>query len=149
MGRAFAAVIVGYITMFLVVVVGTYLAYRIMGGNQAFLPGKWEPSLRWVAVASTLDLAAAIIGGWVCMKIDRSPTRVYVLIGVVLVLGAVGTVLEMVKAAPTEPRTSGAFGFFEAMQKGHRPVWVSALYAVLAAIGVWIGGMATRRKSAA
>lgn len=131
--------------MVVIVFAGLSVAYMIMGGNQAFLPGSFEASKRWLAVMFTVDAAAAIIGGWACAKVARSLTPLYVLIGIVVVYGGIEAALAFQAAPPAEVRTS-APPLADAMTKAYQPGWAAAMHPVIGAIGAWVGAKAAGCK---
>ena len=100
MGRAILSVIAGYFTMFVIVMVGLTGAYLAMGTDKAFQPGVYDVSTLWIGVWAAVSIIAAVIGGLVAGKIARTMTPVWVLIGIVLVLGLLQAVGIMVAPEP-------------------------------------------------
>ena len=146
MGRAILSVIAGYFTMFVIVMVALTAAYLSMGSDKAFQPGVYDISTLWISVWAAVSIIAAIAGGLVAGKIARSMTPVWVLIGIVLVLGglqAVGIILAPEPAAEELVRT-GDVPNLEAMKKARQPVWIAVLNPIIGAAGVLVGARMAR-----
>lgn len=140
MGRAIAAVIAGYVTMFVVIFATFTGAYLAMGADRAFKPGTYEVSTLWIGAAFALGLIAALLGGVVCRAIAKVPKQVVILAGVVMLLGALTAYFETKKQDPG-PRTV-AVSNMEAMTKAVQPRWITLANPILGAVGVMLGGRA-------
>ena len=67
--RSVLGVIVGYLAIFAVIFCVLTVAYLGMGPERAFQPGSFQPSILWDAVEIVIGLAAAAVGGFVCIAI--------------------------------------------------------------------------------
>ena len=150
MGRAILSVIVGYFTMFVIVMVGLTGAYLAMGTDNAFQPGTYDVSTLWIGVWAAVSIIAAVVGGLVAGKIARTMTPIWVLIGIVLVLGLLQAVGIMVAPEPAaeELVRAGDVPNFEAMMKARQPVWMAVLNPLIGAAGVLVGARMAGRCAA-
>ncbi|NIQ25985.1 MAG: hypothetical protein GTN88_05455, partial [Gammaproteobacteria bacterium] len=150
MGRAVAAVIVGYVTMFAVVFVSFSLAFLAMGVDNAFRAGSYEVSGLWIVVSIVLGFIAAVIGGLVCAKIAKGGKAPKALAVVVLALGLILAVPVITKSGEAVPEVrTESVGPMEAMQQAEQPVWIALLNPILGAVGVLVGaGLSARRRTA-
>ncbi len=149
MGRAIAAVIVGYVLMFIIVFVSFSVAFLAMGVDSAFRPGSYDVSGLWIVVSIVLGFIAAVIGGLVCAAIAKGGNASKALAAVVLVLGLIFAVPAITKSdeAPPAARTENV-GPVEAMQQAQQPVWIALLNPLLGAVGVLVGaGIYARGKT--
>jgi hypothetical protein len=104
MGRTIAGVVAGFGAMFLTVFLSLTVAYLAMGTERAFQPGSFEVTGAWLAVMFVVNIAAALVGGFVCAAIAPSPKAPIALAVVVLVLGllsAIPALLPPPESAPT------------------------------------------------
>lgn len=144
--RAFGGVLLGYLMMAAFVFLSFSLAYWVLGPDRAFEPGVFRVTSLWIATSFMLGLAAAILGGYVCEAIARTPGPAKVLALVVLLLGFAFAVPVMTTSSPAPPR-EGAVSNTEAMQNARQPTWVALLNPLLGAVGVLIGaGMRGGRR---
>lgn len=150
MGRAILAVVAGYATMFVVVFAGLTGAYLGIGADRAFEPGSYEVSKVWLGVWLAVSVIAAVLGGVVCGKIARTMTPVWVLVGLVVVLGALqaGGVALSPKPTPAELARAGDVPNMEAMMKARSPLWVAVMNPLIGGAGVVAGAGTTRRREA-
>ena len=132
--RNFWAVVLGFIVM-TVVGVGA-LAWARLGAEGSFQPESWVPSALWIALSVVIVLVAPTIGGVVCAKVATSDWAVWVLAGVVLVLG--------VSAALPEPPVAAS-----PTNAAREPQWLTWLIPLLGAAGVLFGAKLARRERAA
>lgn len=145
MARTIAGVVVGYLVMVLVVVASFSLAYLAMGADAAFKPVTYEPSVLWIAVSFALGFIGAVLGGWVCAAIARTPTATTALAVILLVLGVVIAIPSFTQTVAPKPRL-GPVGHMEAMQSGQTPAWVAVLNPIVGAVGVMLGGRLRKRQ---
>lgn len=126
MGRNLGAAVLGYVVMNIVVIVlslGLGLAVGIDGGS-ALIVG-----------SIVVGLLAALLGGIVCAKVATDPRGVWILIGVVVVLGVLFALMADV---PME-MVADMEGMEGAMDSMPEPSWLSWLNPVIGAVGVYIG----------
>jgi hypothetical protein len=138
--RNVLSVIAGYAAMFVFVFVTFTVAYLILGAEGSFQPGTYEVSGAWALLSIVLGLAAAILGGWVCMAIARNSKVAMVLAAVVLVLGILMAIPAFSEGGDDRPLVRGGdVGNMEAMQYARQPVWLLLLNPLLGAFGVILG----------
>ena len=140
MGRAIAAVVAGYVTMFAFVFVSLSVAYLVMGAERSFLPGSYAVSTNWVLVSFVLSFLAALAGGWVCRKLATTRKPVIILAVFVVVLGLGMAIPALQAPDPSTLVRSGDVGNFEAFSKARSPAWVSVLTPLVGAVGVLLAG---------
>src|SRR5712691_1972627 len=87
MARAIIAVIASYVVIFVLLFAGFTCAYLFMGPDNAFKPGSYQASNRWIAMSLVLSFAVAIIAGLICAVIAKGSRAPLALAIVVLVLG--------------------------------------------------------------
>jgi hypothetical protein len=147
MGRAIASVVVGYVAMFAAMFLAFSGLYLLLGQELSFQPGSYQPSMLWTVVSFALGMAAAVLGGFVCVWIARTATPPKVLAGVVLVIGLLSAVpVLMASATPTETRT-GEVGNLDAMMKAKQPAWVAVANPFVGLVGVLLGARLRRPKA--
>lgn len=140
MGRIVLGVIVGYLAMAVLVFATFSLAYLLMGADGAFRPGTYEVSPLWLAVSIGLGLAAAIVGGWVCVYVARSHKAAIVLAALVLVLGLAMAIPVLTQSGHIQlPPRSGPVSNMDAMERAQQPAWIALLNPLLGAFGVMTG----------
>lgn len=142
--RKILGVIAGYIVTAICIILFFTCAYLAMGADQAFKPGLYVPSNRWIVVSIILGFIAAVIGGYVSALIGKSGAAP-ILAGAVLVLGLIVGIMTVLTPATNETR-SGAVSNFEAMQKAQEPAWLALLNPFVGATGVIVGGKLRKRK---
>ena len=143
MGRLIGSVVVGYIVMFCVLFAVFSGAYFAIGAERAFLPGSYDASMLWNVLSVVLGLAAAVIGGMVCMTIAKDPRGPKWLAALVFVIGVAFAVPVLRQSPVSEPRPAG-LSMMEAMGKARQTPWTALLNPVIGVLGVMIGG---RRRS--
>ena len=148
MVRKIVGVIVGYVVIAVVVFLTFSLAYITMGAANAFQPGRFDPSLRWVVVSFFLSFVAALVGGYTCATIAKSKSAALVLAGIVVVLGIL-VAIPALTANDTRPNfRTGNVSNMEAMQKARTPGWVALMNPLIGAVGVMVGaGIREARSS--
>jgi len=139
MGRAIAAVVVGYIVMFIVVFVTLTGAYLALGTERAFKAGTYDVTPMWIGIWAVMSLVAAVAGGLVCRVIARGPKPPMMLAGIVLVLGLAMAIPAFLAEPTKEPRGSEVSNL-EAMAKAQQPPWTALLNPLVGAAGVVLGG---------
>lgn len=139
MGRAIAAVIVGYLVIFVAVFMLLSLLWVMLGPSGAFEPASFQTSTAWSLASLALGFVAAVLGGFVCARIARSAGPVKALAGLVLVLGLLFAIPAVMMEPSSEARADD-MPMFEAMSKAVTPPWVAFVNAFVGAAGVMVGG---------
>jgi hypothetical protein len=145
MARSIIGVIVGYLVMFVFVFVTFTIVYLAMGADRAFRPGSYETSTLWLAVSFILGTIAAVLGGVFCRLIARNMMAVYVLAGIVLVLGILFAIPSLT-SEPAESTRTAEVANLEAMQSARTPLIPAVLNPVIGALGAIIGGLLVERR---
>lgn len=145
MARTIVAVIVGYITMFVLVFVTFTGVFLLMGTEWSFKPNSFEASNRWIAMSLVANVIIGVAGGLVCAMIAKGGKAPMVLAIFVFALGLLLAVPQVFanKAGANQVRTSDLSNI-EAMQKATQPLWVPFTFPILGAMGVLIGGKLRR-----
>jgi undecaprenyl pyrophosphate phosphatase UppP len=147
MVRSIIAVIVSYITMFVLNFLAFVGLYTVLGPNQAFRPHSYLASTRWIAISLVIIFVTAVIGGLICSAIAKGGRAPLALAIVVLVLGLLLAVPSLMKAkANADLIRIGDVPQMEAAQKAYWPVWTPFTFPFISAIGVLIGGRLKRRS---
>ena len=147
MARSIIAVIVSYITMFVLNFLGFVCLYMIVGSNNAFRPHSWLASNRWIAMSFGIILIGGIIAGLLCSVIAKGGRAPLALAAVVLVLGLLLAIPSMAKAkANANMIRLGDVSSQEAAQKAYWPIWTPFTFPFIGAIGVLIGGRLRKRS---
>jgi hypothetical protein len=147
--RLIGAVMVGYVIIGIAVFAGLSGLWLAIGPDRAFQPGVYDVSMTWVLLSVVVGFVAALAGGWVARRIERTPTGPRVLAAVVFVLGIVLALPALFAEAPASVARAAGMSMFEAMQQAQTPVWVMLLNPVIGAIGVLVGGGAARSEGPA
>jgi MFS family permease len=142
MARTIGAVIAGYLAMALFIFATFTAAYLMMGAEGSFQAGSYEISGIWIAVSIVLSVIAALLGGWLCRLIGRSPKAPVALAALVLVLGILSAFLEMKKVVPAV--RLGDVNNMQAMQNAKTPAWLLFLNPVIGMAGVMAGSKLKR-----
>lgn len=136
--RQILGAIVGYIATFIVIFVTFSGAYLAMGTNTAFVPGKYDVSVTWIAISIVLGFIAAVVGGYVASLIGGSGA-VKIMAGIVIVLGIVTVIMVWMSPIPPDTRPADVSNL-EAMSKARTPIWLAILNPIIGIIGVMVGG---------
>ena len=143
MGRIIGAVVAGYLAMAGVIFLVCMGAYALMGAERVFKPGSWEPSIVWVLTMFISGFVAAMIGGWVALKIADSAQGSKWLAVLILVLGIVSSLFSRTTSPSKESRPAG-ISMMDARKNAYTPAWVALALPVIGVAGVLAGG---RRRS--
>ena len=145
MARTIIAVIVGYITMFILVFATFTCVFLLMGTEWSFKSNSFEASNNWIAMSLVANLIIGAIGGLVCALLAKGGRAPMVLAIVVFALGLLLAIPQVFanRAGANQVRTSNLSNM-EAMQKATQPLWVPFTFPILGAIGVLIGGKLKR-----
>jgi heme/copper-type cytochrome/quinol oxidase subunit 3 len=147
MARTIIGVIVGYVLMFLMNFAGFVTLYAVIGPNQAFEPGLYLASTKWIAISAVILLITGLIAGLVAALIARGGRASLALAIVVVVLGIVLAIPAMMKAQINSKLVrSGDVPQMQAAQLAYWPVWCPFLFPFISAAGVLVGGKLKRRS---
>jgi hypothetical protein len=145
--RAVLAVIVGYVVTSVLIFACFTGAYLLMGADNAFRPGSYDISHRWLALAFVVDFVAAVIGGLVCAAIAKGGKAPLALAALTLVLGVLLAIPSMMAVRNTGPTIRrGSVSNLEAMQRAKEPIWAPLLTPLVGAVGVLVGAKLKRRS---
>jgi amino acid transporter len=145
--RKVAGVIVGYVVMACLVFLTFSVAYLALGTDQAFKPGSYNISLRWIAVSLVLGVIAAIVGGYTCALIARSTRAAQVLAGIVVLLGLLIAIPALTGNDPRPSTRPRDVPNIQAMQNARTPKWFALLNPIVGAVGVLIGAGLRQRTA--
>ena len=146
MARAIIGVIAGYVVMFILNFLGFVTLYAVIGSDQAFKPGLFLASNKWIAISFVIIFITGTIAGLVCAAIAKGGKAPFALAIVVIVLGLLLAILAMMKAQANAKFVRGAnVPQMEAAQKAYWPTWTPFTFPVISAIGVLVGGRLKRR----
>lgn len=145
--RAILSVIVGYIVMFLWVVVTLAAAWFALGSEFAHNEGTLEASIGWSVLMMGMGAIGAVLGGLVTASIGRASAPVKVLAGIVFVLGLATAVYNMRRtreepAVPPEELTMA-----EAADLTKAPAWYDFGIPFVGCVGVLVGGRVRRGRA--
>ena len=147
MARAIVGVIIGYIVMFILNFLGFVTLYAVIGPDQAFEPGLYLASNKWIAISFAIIFITGIIAGLICAAIAKGGKAPLALAIVVIVLGLLLAIPAMIKAqANAKLVRAGNVPQMEAAQKAYWPTWTPFTFPIISAIGVLVGGKLKRRS---
>ncbi len=147
MARSIIAVIVSYITMFVLNFLGFVSLYMLIGQENAFKPRSYLASNRWIAISFAIIFVTAIIGGLICAAIAKGGKAPLALAIVVLVLGFLLAIPSVIKHKNNANLVRvGNVSSAEAARLAYWPVWTPFAFPIVGAIGVLIGGKLKRRS---
>jgi len=140
MVRNIFGVIMGYAAMFGFVFISFTVLYLILGADGSFEYGTYEVSIIWIIISSILGLAAAVLGGYLCVLISKNDKAALVLAALVFVLGIVMAIPALGQSADEvyEMRKSDVSNM-EAMQNAKQPGYILILNPIIGAFGVVSG----------
>lgn len=145
MARSIIGVIVGYVAMFLLNVAGFVTMYAVMGPDQAFEPGRYLASAKWIVVGFVMIFITAVIAGLVCAVIAKGGRAPLAMAVVVIVIGLLLAVPAMMKARNNAKLVrTGDVPSSEAAKLAYWPVWSPFAFPFVSAIGVIVGGKLKR-----
>ncbi|HMH42780.1 MAG TPA: hypothetical protein VK557_04810 [Pyrinomonadaceae bacterium] len=147
MAKGIIGVIVGYIVMFILNFLGFVTLYAVIGPHQAFKPGLYLASNRWIAISFVIIFITAIIAGLICAAIAKGGKGPLALAIVVIALGLLLAIPGTMKGqANAKLVRAGDVPQMEAAQKAYWPIWTPFTFPFISAIGVLIGGKLKRRS---
>lgn len=129
--RSFAAILAGFLTMVIIVVLGTALATALFvpGGMASMTQGTTPLPASYLTANLAVSLLAAVLGGWVAARLDAPG-------GQRAVFGLAVLVLAMSFANRAIPQTSA----------GTALTWYPWTLLVLGVTGALAGGWIRRRS---
>ena len=146
MARTIIGVIVGYVLMFILNFAAFVTMYAVMGADQAFEPGKYLASTKWIAVSFVMILITGTIAGLVCAVIARGGRAPLALAIAVVVLGILLAIPATMKAQINSKLVrTGDVPQMQAGQLAYWPVWCPFTFPFISAVGVLVGGRLKRR----
>jgi flagellar basal body-associated protein FliL len=139
----------GYAAMFGFVFISFTVLYLILGADGSFEYGTYEVSIIWIIISSILGLAAAVLGGYLCVLISKNDKAALVLAALVFVLGIVMAIPALGQSADEvyEMRKSDVSNM-EAMQNAKQPGYILILNPIIGAFGVVAGSKLKKGKTA-
>jgi heme/copper-type cytochrome/quinol oxidase subunit 3 len=146
MVRTVIGVIVGYVLMFILNFAGFVTLYAVIGQDQAFEPGRYLASTKWIAISFVIMLISGLIAGLVCALIAAGGRAPLALAIAVVVLGILLAIPAMLKANVNSKLVrAGDVPQMQAAQLAYWPVWCPFAFPFISAIGVMVGGKLKRR----
>ena len=140
MVRNILGVVLGYVAMFAFVFITFTGLYFLLGSDGAFQPDTYEVSLAWIVISFILGLAAAVLGGYLCVLISKNQKAAMVLAGLVLVLGIAMAIPVLGDSSnEVQEMRNDNTPNMEAMQKAKQPPLVALLNPIIGALGVFAG----------
>ena len=140
MVRNILGVVLGYVAMFAFVFITFTILYFILGADGSFESGTYEVSLIWIIMSFILGLAAALLGGYLCIVISKNQKTALVLAGIVLVLGIIMAIPALNDSSnEVQEMRNADVPNMEAMQKAKQPPIVLLLNPIIGALGVFAG----------
>ena len=145
MVRSIIAVIVSYITMFLLNFLGFVGLYTVVGPSNAFKPRSFLASNRWIAMSFVIILLSAIIAGLICAAIARGHKATLALAGLILVVGLLMAIPAVAKSkANAGMARVGDVPVLEAKDKAYWPIWAPFTLPFISVVGAVIGARLKR-----
>jgi hypothetical protein len=145
MGRSVVAVIVAYISMFILNFLAFVGLYAVVGPAHAFKPGLYLASNRWIAMSAVAIFITAIIAGLICVAIARGGKAPLGLAIVIIVIGVVLGIPAVMKHRANEHLVRvGGVPSMEAAQKAYWPNWAPFLFPFISAAGALVGARLKR-----
>lgn len=145
MARTIIGVIVGYVLMFLMNFAAFVGLYAVLGQDNAFAPGLYLASTKWIACSAVILFTTGLIAGLVAALIAKGGRAPLALAIVVVVLGVLLAIPAMLKANVNSKLVrSGDVPSMQAAQLAYWPVWCPFTFPFISAIGVVVGGKLKR-----
>lgn len=147
MVRSIIAVIVSYITMFVLNFLGFVGLYAIVGPSHAFRPRLYLASNRWILMGVAVMFVSGIIAGLICAAIARGRKATLALAGLILVVGLLLAIPAVMKSRANAGMVRvGDVTSMEAMEKASWPVWAPLVFPFVSAVGALVGGKLKKRN---
>lgn len=147
MVRNILGVVLGYVTMFAFVFISFTVLYLILGADGSFESGTYEVSIVWIIISFIFGLAAAVLGGYLCVLISKNNKAVLVLAALVLIFGIAMAIPALGESADYvyEMRKNDVSNM-EAMQNAKQPAYMLILNPIIGALGVFAGSKLKKGK---
>ena len=140
MVRFLAAIVIGYLVMFIVVVGIFMAAYPLVGIDRLFEPGSYQAAGGWIVLSFAVGLLAAMTAGSLCARIAPETTAPLWLAAIVLVLGGLMAIPVVMNASTSRGGVRPPhITMSDAMAHAEQPVWVALLNPLVGAAGILIG----------
>ena len=147
MVRTIIAVVVSYVTMFVLNFLGFIGLYTVIGPDNAFKPRSFLASSRWIAMAFAIVLVSGIIAGLICAAIARGRKATLALAGLILLVGLLMAIPSVAKSrANAGMARVSEVPAMEAAEKAYWPVWAPFTFPFVSAIGALVGGKLKKRN---
>lgn len=148
MVRNILGVVLGYVAMFAFVFISFTVLYLILGADGSFESGTYEVSIVWIIISFILGLAAAVLGGYLCVLISKNNKAVLVLAAIVLIFGIAMAIPALGESADDvyEMRKNDVSNM-EAMQNAKQPAYMLILNPIIGALGVFAGSKLKKGKT--
>jgi hypothetical protein len=92
--RNIVAAVVGYIVLFTLAFLLSFLMWTVLGADRAFVPGQWQISGVWIAGSLVVGLIVSILGGFTCSKLSENRLGVVFLVMIVISMGILSALPE-------------------------------------------------------
>ena len=125
----------GYVVMFAVAFALFSLTWTVLGADGSFHPGTWEVSTAWIVVSFVLGLIVSMAGGFSASKLGADDKAVWILAGLVIVMG----ILQALPETGHELARPAGVSMFEAMGSIIQPRWLYYVNPIFGVIGVLLG----------
>jgi hypothetical protein len=140
--RAIVAVVAGWLTMVIVVMVLFVLGPLLLGLERVFEPGLYRATPLWIACGVAIGLLASALGGWVAARLGRGRGPVLAL-AVLVVVGTLASELTRKPLAdPLAVRPPGqTAGEALRLSRKHsaEPLVTRVTNPIVGLLGLWIG----------
>jgi hypothetical protein len=147
MARSIIAVIISYITMFVLNFLAFVGLYALVGPGQAFRPRLYVASNRWIAMGVAVMFVSGIIAGLLCAAIARGSRAIAALAVLILVVGLALAIPAIMKSKTNAGMVrAGDVPAMEAMEKASWPIWAPFAFPFVSAIGALAGGKLRKRN---
>jgi len=148
MVRNILGVVLGYVAIFIFVFITFTVLYFILGADVSFEPGTYEVSFIWIILSFIPGLAAAVLGGYICVLISKNQKTALVLAGFVLVLGIIMAIPALGDTTnEVQEMRSADVPNMEAMQKAKQPAIMLLLNPIIGALGVFAGSKLRKEET--
>ena len=145
--RSIIAVIVSYITMFVLNLLAFLGLYAVVGPRQAFKPRSYLASNRWVLITFVILIVCGVIAGLICAVIARGGRAPAALALVVVVIGLLLAIPSVMKARSNAGMARpNEVSQMEALNYAYWPIWAPFAFPFVSAIGALVGGKLKKRN---
>ena len=142
--RSILGAIVGYVATVIVVIASLAVTWAVLGASGSFTGEGPYPSPAWNASALVAGFIAALLGGWVALKVGRAALAVKILVGMMLVLGLYGALTAensyQKRTAQAVDKQVADLSFMEAGAVAKNPAWYNWVIPFVGATGALLGG---------